>query len=175
MTVAVTRYERALIDAVTDRVHDRVRALIEAGGDPARLGSPEELANRMLAAVPWAHPWDEQIGPFYDTAGLTGYLGVSKQALADRVARRRLLAVSVDGRVLYPARQFEGRQLIPGLADTLTEFRDIPVDGWVIAAWLTTPAAALDDTTPLAWLKERRPVVAARALAAAHAARWKAP
>jgi hypothetical protein len=175
MTVAVTRYESELIDAITDRLHDRVRALIEAGGDPARLGSPEELANRMLAAVPWAHPWDEQIGPFYDTAGLTRYLGVSKQALADRVARRRLLAVSVDGRVLYPARQFEGRQLIPGLADTLTEFRDVPVDGWVIAAWLTTPAAALDDTTPLAWLKERRPVVAARALAAAHAARWKAP
>ncbi len=174
-TVAANGYESALIDAVTDGLHGRVRALIAAGADPAKLGSPEELANRMLAAVPWAHPWDEQIGPFYDTAGLTLYLGVSKQALADRVARRRLLAVMVDGRVLYPARQFAGRQLIPGLADTLAEFRDVPVDGWAIAAWLTTPAAALTGATPLDWLTARRRVDAVRGLAAQHAARWSAP
>lgn len=170
-----TAFESELIDAVVDRVHDRVNALIAAGGDPAQLGDPEELANRMLAAVPWAHPWNEQIGPFYDTAGLTRYLGVSKQALADRVARRRLLAVTVDGRVLYPARQFSGRQLIPNLADTLAEFRDVPVDGWAIAAWLTTPAAALDGATPLEWLTGSRPADAARTLAAEHAARWKSP
>lgn len=176
MAVATrTAFESELIDAVVERVHDRVHALIAAGGDPAQLGDPVELASRMLAAVPWAHPWDAQIGPFYDTAGLTRYLGVSKQALADRVARRRLLAVMVDGRMLYPARQFAGRQLIPGLADTLAEFHGVPVDGWAIAAWLTTPAAALDGTTPLEWLTERRPAGAARTLAAEHAARWQAP
>jgi hypothetical protein len=100
-----------------------------------------------------AQAWDERIGPFYDTAGLSAWLGISKQALNDRVRRRRMLAVTTaDGRVVYPARQFDGRQLVAGLADALAMFRGAPVDGWAIAAWLATPAAALRGKTPLDWL-----------------------
>lgn len=168
-------YESQLIDALTEALHDRLASASAAGEDLASLGTPVELAGRMLAAVPWAHPWDEQIGPFYDTAGLTRYLSVSKQALADRVRRHRMLAVTVDGRTLYPARQFDGPRLIPGVSDTLAQFRDTSVDGWVIAAWLTTPAAALGSATPLDWLTSRRDPAAPLQLAAEYAARWRAP
>lgn len=144
-----------------------------AGGDPARLGSPADLARRMLAVVPTAHPWDEQIGPFYDTAGLVHWLNVTKQAVSDRVRRSRLLAVTTaDGRVLYPARQFADRQLVTGLPETLAAFRETPVDGWTIAAWLTIPCSGLDGVTPLDWLRsgnETAPVLQAAQQAAA---RW---
>ncbi|MEO6715265.1 MAG: hypothetical protein ABIM89_17835 [Mycobacteriales bacterium] len=172
MTAAT--YEAQLIDALSEALHERLAAAHTAGAKLESLGTPAELAGRMLAAVPWAHPWDEQIGPFYDTAGLTRYLGVSKQALADRVRRRRMLAVTVDGRTLYPARQFDGPRLILGIAETLSEFRDVPIDGWVIAAWLTTPAGALGGATPLDWLTRGKDPAATRLLASKNAARWRA-
>ena len=173
MTTTTQAYEKDLLGALTSGLHERLGAVTAAGGDPARLGSPAELARRMLAVVPAAHPWDEQIGPFYDTAGLVRWLEVSKQALSDRVRRRRLLAVTTaDGRILYPARQFADRRLVAGLSETLAAFRDVPVDGWAVAAWLTTPSIALAGASPLDWLRagdEPGPVLLA---AQQTAARW---
>jgi len=151
---ATTAYETDLLEALTVGLHERLGSVTAAGGDPTKLGSPTELAERMLAVVPAAHPWGEQIGPFYDTAGLVRWLNVSKQALAGRGRRRRLLAVTTaDGRILYPAQQFADRQLVTGLPETLAAFRRTPVDGWTIAAWLTTPSSVLDGATPLTWLR----------------------
>jgi hypothetical protein len=166
-------YEAELLGALTAGLHERLEAVAAAGGDPARLGSAADLARRMLAVVPAAHPWDEQIGPFYETAGLVRWLNVTKQALSDRVRRGRLLAVTTaDGRVLYPARQFADRQLVQGLPETLAAFRATPVDGWAIAAWLTTPCSALGHSTPLDWLHTH--TKPGPAVDAAHeaAARW---
>lgn len=172
MTVTQT-YEAELLGALTAGLHERLDAVAAAGGDPAKLGSPAEMARRMLAAVPAAHPWDAQIGPFYDTAGLVRWLNVTKQALADRVRRSRLLAVTTaNGRILYPARQFADRQLVTGLPETLATFRDTPVDGWTVAAWLTTPCSALGGATPLDWLRTRSDLGPVLQAAQQTAARW---
>ncbi len=168
-------YESDVLTALAAGLHERVAAVRAAGHDPAHLGTPRDLARRMLAAVPATHPWDEQIGPFYDAAGLTAWLGISKQALNDRVRRSRMLAVTTaDGRVVYPARQFDGRQLVAGLADALAKFRDTQVDGWAIAAWLTTPAAALRGKTPFDWLHDGDDAQRVAGLAEETAARWAA-
>lgn len=168
-----TGYEAELFSALTTGLHERLDAVAAAGGDPARLGSPTDLAQRMLAVVPTAHPWSVQIGPFYDTAGLVCWLHVTKQALSDRVRRGRLLAVTpADGRILYPTGQFADRQLVPGLPETLATFRDIPVDGWTTAAWRTTPCNALDGATPLDWLRTGNPTAPVLAAAQHAAAGW---
>jgi hypothetical protein len=170
----VDAYVTEMLTALAAGLHERVAAVRAAGHDPALLGSPGDLAKRMLAAVPATQPWDEQIGPFYDTAELTAWLGISKQALNDRVRRSRMLAVTTaDGRVVYPARQFDGRQIVAGLADALAKFRGTPVDGWAIAAWLTTPAAALRGKTPLDWLHHGNDAQRVAGLAE-ETARWAA-
>ena len=168
-------YEASVLRAVAAGLHERLDAVFSAGQDQAQLGDPADLASRMLSAVPTAHPWDEHIGPFYDTAGLTKWLGVTKQALADRVRRHRLLAVTTaEGRVLYPVRQFEGRRLLAGLPDVLAAFRNASVDGWAIAVWATTPAQSLRGDTPLGWLRRGCDVEPVLELAANTAARWAA-
>ena len=160
-------------DLQSHDLHERLARASAAGRDPARLGSPAEVAQRMLAAVPSVSAWDEQLGPFYDTAGLTRYLGVSKQALADRVKRRRLLAMTTaDGKTVYPARQFDGRDLVRGFADILAVFRGIEVDDWTLGSWLMAPSAELDGLSVLGWLVAGRPADVARVHANAAAARW---
>lgn len=144
-------YEERLLAALSSGVHQRLAVTRAAGRDPRDLGAPDDLAARMLSVVPAAHPWDEQIGPFYDTAGLTRLLAVSKQALFDRVRRGTLLAVTTnDGHVLYPAFQWYGHEPAPGVTSALAAFRSTEVDGWTVAAWFTTAAAALGGATPVA-------------------------
>jgi hypothetical protein len=166
MTAAA--YEQAILDAVATRLHRRM-----AGHSPDSLGPPARVAERMLATVPTVHPWDAQIGPFYDTAAVVRLLAVSKQAVADRVRRRRLLAAATaEGRIVYPVWQFDGSRAHPGVSDIVAMFRDSPVDGWAIASWFTTPASVLDDATPADWLRQGRDQTPVHDLAADTVARW---
>lgn len=137
------------------------------------LGDPAEMAERMLSVVPVQHPWDAQIGPFYDPPGVVGMLGVSKQAVADRAQRGTLLRVTTQqGRHLYPAFQFAGRRLRPAVSEELGRFRNTHVDGCAVASWFTTPAAALDGVTPARWLRDGADPAPVVALARDVAARW---
>ena len=78
----------------------------------------------MVSALPTQHPYDEPLGPFYDTTGLVSWLGVSRQAVADRVRRGTLLACRTqDGHLVYPAWQFARDGAVrPGVVDAVGEF-----------------------------------------------------
>lgn len=168
-------YERRVLAAVHDQVSARLTALVEAGVDLTTLGEPDEVAARAAAAVPYApHSYDLAYGPFYDTTGLTRWLGISRQALGDRVRRGSVLACRTDdGHLVYPAFQF-GREgtVRAGLVDALRVFAG--QDGWVVAAWLTTPTAALDGQSALDWIALGRDASAVVELAMADAAGWAA-
>lgn len=168
------RFRDEVIDEVRQGLESWIVRIHQTGQRAGERVTAKDLAARMLAAVPSPqHPWDAQIGPFYDTPGLCKLLGVSKQALHDRVKRGTLLAVtSRNGKVGYPAFQFTGDQLLPGLRETLAEFRDTPVDGWAIGAWFTTPAASLGKQTPAHWLAESEDIQPVIDLARDTAARW---
>ena len=171
MSSAVEAYERDLLDALSEGLRRRLHG---AGRDLRALGDPGDVADRMLALVPVPHPWDAQIGPFYDTPAVVRLLGVSKQAVADRARRGTLLRVTTrQGRHLYPVFQFDRRRLYPAIPQALAPFRDTRVDGWAIASWLTTPAAALDGATPAQWLRDGGDAAPVVALAEDVAARWR--
>ena len=69
-----TDAERALVARVTALVAERARLLAAQGRALGDLGDLDELAERMVAALPAQHPYDEPLGPFYDTTGLVcGY------------------------------------------------------------------------------------------------------
>jgi hypothetical protein len=141
------------VAAATQRFRDELMAVIEeqerAGLAPREvLGDPCEFAERAvhtLAPVP-SH-WGVLIGPFVSTKGVQARLGVSRQAVAARAARRRLLrVVTSDGVHLYPRWQFHGAGLVKGLSDVLAMFPDEQVvDGWTLAAWLRTPELDLGE------------------------------
>jgi hypothetical protein len=130
----------------------------------------------MLATVPSLHPWDAQIGPFYDTPGLVRLLGVSKQAIADRVERRSVISATTrQGRIVYPTFQFAGHRIVPAISAIAQMFHAVPVDGWAIASWFTTPAAGLAGCTPAQWMRADRDREPVRIAAADAIARWSMP
>lgn len=140
VTAATREFERALARVVAEH---------EQAGRPARLvlGEPRRFAERALrASVPVPSPWDDLVGPFVRTQGVRARLGITRQAVAAKAARRRLLrTVTAEGEHLYPLWQFDGDGLVPGLAEVLAMFPERSVDGWTLAAWLRTPDPDLGE------------------------------
>jgi hypothetical protein len=171
------------VDALAAAVRQRVlarEAELRAQGRELDLGSVDELADRMVAALPAVHPLDQPLGPFYDTTGLVSWLGISRQALFDRVRRGTVLACRTDdGHLLYPSLQF-GRtgQVRLGVVEAVGAFTRQGVDGWTIGTWLTTPSPIFGDQSAVDYLVVHRSSPAAvrwvAQCAADDAARWAA-
>lgn len=179
VAVPVRSADREFVAEATrefEQALSRVVAEHERAGRGARtvLGEPRSFAARAVhASAPLASPWDELVGPFLRSEGVQARLDISRQAVAAKAARRRLLrTITVDGAHLYPLWQFDGHQLVTGLAETLALFPERAVDGWTLAAWLRTPepdlGAAPLDVLARGELDRVTPVArtAARALAA---------
>src|SRR5918994_7126489 len=105
--------DRAFVEEATRRFAEalsRVVAEHERAGRRARavLGDPGSFAQRAVqASAPVASPWDELVGPFLRSEGVQQRLGISRQAVAAKAARRRILrAITVEGDHLYPLWQF---------------------------------------------------------------------
>lgn len=135
------------------------------------LGDPVEFAERAvhtLAPVP--SQWDAVAGPFVQTEGVQARLGISRQAVASKAARRRLLRVVTSDAVhLYPLWQFEGRGVVAGLSDVLALFPEQAVDGWTLAGWLRTPEPELGESPFEALVRGEVETVLTVARAAANA------
>lgn len=168
-----------LVDAVRSGIAARAAQLAEQGRR-LDLGDPGALAERMLAALPTVHPADEPLGPFYDTAGLVSWLGISRQALFDRVRRGTVLACRTsDGHLLYPSLQFSRQGVVrPGIQEAVGAFVRRGADGWAVGAWLTTPSEVFDGHSAVDYLVVHRSSATAvervATAAAADAAAWAA-
>src|SRR5690242_9355942 len=151
----------AAVDALAEAVRTRVlarQAELRAQGRDLELGEVEEVADRMLAALPTVHPLDQPLGPFYDTAGLIAWLGISRQALFDRVRRGTVLACrTADGHLVYPSLQFGRNGAVrPGVVEAVGAFTRRGVDGWSVGAWLTTPTPVFDGQSAIDYLVVHR-------------------
>lgn len=157
------------IDKVTAHLRrglkERLSQYVEHGHSLDEIGSAEELADRMLQAVPMASRWNDLVGPFYSTnqvAKICG--GISRQALADRRERRTILGLkTADGVIVYPTFQFdEKNRVVSGLPEVLQCFRGVEVDDWTLAGWLVSPSRALGGRSAVDWLhlgRELEPVL----------------
>lgn len=179
MTAPLRSEDRAFVAEATrefKQALSRVVAEHERAGRPARavLGEPRSFAERAVeASAPLPSPWDELVGPFLRSEGVQARLGISRQAVAAKAARRRLLrTITADGEHLYPLWQFDRSGLVPGLAEILAVFPERSVDGWTVAGWLRTPDPDLDESPLGALLRGDldRVRVAARTAASALAA-----
>lgn len=169
-------YERAVVASLTRHVRTRLRAAAAVGASASDLGDPDQVARRMAAALPTAEPYDSMCGPFYDTAGLVAWLGLTRQAIHHRAKAGLVLGCRTeDGRIVYPAWQFTSEgATIAHLADVIAVLRTGTESTWTQALWLRAPADDLDGSSAIEWLsagKDPAPVLAA---ARADAARWAA-
>lgn len=168
-TSPTTDLERAILDRLRPGLHQHLRLLSRA--QVAEV-DPGWMADVMLNALPTQHPFAE-LGPFYDTAGVTGWLGISRQALHQKVKTHQVLACTTGERQrVYPAWQFstDGRPIL-GLPQILRVL--LPAtDPWTAAIWLTTPADRLDDLSAIEWLTSRRDLAQVLGAAREDAARW---
>jgi hypothetical protein len=148
------------IDKVTAHLRrglrERLSQYVEHGHSLDEIGTAEDLADRMLQAVPTVSRWNDLLGPFYSTnqvAKICG--GVSRQALADRRERRTLLGLkTADGVIVYPTFQFdEKNRVLSGLPDVLQCFKGVEVDDWTLAGWLASPSRALGGQSVVDWLR----------------------
>ncbi|MGH9113487.1 MAG: hypothetical protein ACRDZN_14500 [Acidimicrobiales bacterium] len=179
IAVTATRADAAYVDKVSSRVSEelarRVDTLRRNGHRAVDLGDPDDLATRMLAAVPDPSPWTE-LGPFYGTPGLARVLGgVSRQAVEERRRRRTVLALRTsDGAWVYPAFQLDERnRVVRGLADVLDRFRPgSPDDEWMVAAFVAAPQPGLGDRSIVDHLRSGGDLAEALALADERASRW---
>ena len=149
--------EAAAVETAVDRLLARVREPLltierqyRAQGRSVADAGLEEIARRMAAMVPVPSPVNAQFGPFYRTDQVARLLGITRQGVADRVRKRSLVGMQTkEGTWVYPTFQFVDRAVIPGLVDVLRCFDRAVVDGWAVAAWLTSPSAAFGGRTPL--------------------------
>ncbi len=169
-------FERQIMRLVGLKVHDRLRRAGEAQLGPEAFGDPEQIADAMVAALPLGHVFDEISGPFYDTSGLSRWLGISRQALHQKAARHAILACPLDdGGVVYPTWQFlDSGATIPSLAEVLATLAEGTDDAWMIALWMRAPSENLDAERPSEWLRKGRDPQPVIAMARQVASSWAA-
>ncbi|MEO7126796.1 MAG: hypothetical protein ABI382_04470 [Nakamurella sp.] len=166
------RYRQVIVQSVTERL----RQAEESGLRPEDLGDPEVLARRAGSVIPVLHPFDDIAGPFYDTAGVTGWLGMSRQAVHKAVRVGRMIACRTqEGHLVYPSWQFtDDARVVESLPQVLSALGDLG-DGWRVSVWLRAPAPYLPSkTSAIDWLADGRdpqPVITA---ARDDASRWAA-
>ncbi len=173
---ARTAVDTDFVERATSRFAEALAGVLadyrRRGRSPSDLlGEPESFGERaVVAQAPVPSPWDDLVGPFLRSQGVEARLGITRQGVAARAARRRLLRViTADGVHLYPAWQFEDGGFVPGLADVFSLFAEDAVDGWTLAGWLRTRDPELGEA-PLETLRRgdiARVLTAARTAAAA--------
>lgn len=146
--------------------------------DTVDLDEARELGRRAADAALAPLIWGEAVGERWDTSETAEFLGVTRQALHDRLKRGTLLGVPGRGVTWFPIWQFDlvDRRVRPVVAELLQVFRsmDRPLEPVEIASWAKVPQSDLNDVAPGDWVAEGRPdqtvVTAARHSAARLAA-----
>lgn len=154
------------------------RALVEPASpsrrlDPARWGpAPDADETRAAAAanaVRLARERTEVAAAAMSREDVAELLGVSPQAVSNRIRSGRLVAIREGRRWLLPVWQLDAGSadpVLPGVADLLGAWPGSPV---ALSRWATTPSHDLDDRTPAAALRDgdvRAVTAAARAIGA---------
>jgi hypothetical protein len=173
---ALTVRPDAWVDELTSQIKQEVRARAVKWEILGLTAPPiNEMLDRFTALLPPAAPnaLDEEIGPFYDTAGVEMLLGgVSKQAVEARRKKHTILAVRTsDHRWAYPTFQFTGSEVDPALVPAIQALKGAPA--WAAALWFVTPNPDLDEVTPLEWARSGRPTEAVLGSARRTVSEWQ--
>jgi len=154
------------LDAVVEEYRWELHRLLERHPAlRADKGDLAGLARRGAQATAAPMLWAEAVGEKLDTRAVTFLLGVSRQALAQRVAAGTLLGIPGQGTTWFPTWQLDtSRQparVRPVVAGVLGVWRDVlgsRYDPLLVAGWANASQfgelrdGELTDLTPAEWI-----------------------
>jgi hypothetical protein len=155
----MTDVAERLIEGFAKGIHSLPFDVLNSVNPEVAFDWGQRAAATAVAPVVWARA----AGEVLETSEVQNLLGVSRQALAKRIAVGSLIGLPAKGRTLFPVWQFdldEGR-VRTAVRAIIEVFRESlgEVDPNLIAAWATTPQDEdLDGSTPASWLAENRDI-----------------
>lgn len=126
---------------------DGMKAAVLADSYQHASAETQRMVDRLLRQDADDQAWAEQIGPAYRQADVAALLGKTKQAVS--IDHRLLRLPMRSGAIGYPACQFDGKRLLPGVSDVVAALSAVVETPWTIASWLTSPHRALEGARPL--------------------------
>lgn len=161
LTALIGRLARAISRATTVAGDDLI---LRALKQPTDIGSVVELLRSTvpllsaeqeidptlggaLASLEGEEDLVRRAGGLKDTDWVAKYLSIHPKSVAAKARRNELLAVTRGDRNLYPAFQFRGGTVIPGVREILAV---LPLrNGWSRLSFVLTPDPGLDDRSPI--------------------------
>lgn len=144
MTAATEAFEEALTGLGLDAHLDE-------------LGDLRALGRRAALLAVAGTVWERHLGPLLTSRQVAELLGgTTRQAVSDRVARGRILALPEGRELTYPAFQFDARGRPYAALPAVLEVLGPHLSPHSIGSWFVTAQADLDGATPVAWLAEGR-------------------
>jgi hypothetical protein len=138
------------------RYHDRHPDLFET----IDYEEAKTLGGQGAAASVAPLLWAKAVGDRWDTSTTAEFLGISRQALHERVKRGTIIGLPGRGTTWFPIWQFDllGRAVRPVVLEVVDAFRRSlgEADPYTIASWATSRQSALDGLTPADWLGSGR-------------------
>ena len=148
--------ERYMLVRFAEQLHARANGIATLNFDALI-----EVAERAVAALPVDKPAasipNQLVGPFYDAAGLSKWLGITRQAIHKRNGTTLLALHTRDRSVVYPSFQFMADgSTIPNLMSAVAQLAPVLPDPWGQAQWVTTKVSDLGDRSVADALKSGR-------------------
>ena len=154
---AIDVLTRAVARAVESASEATLEAIVGAGGDPIQALAvaprdlvpepPMRLIAERAAKARTAHfrtELAEKAGGMYGRADVAALLGVTPAAVDKQRQRGQILAVPYGGDLRFPAAQFHGDMVVPGLRTILSAFGDM--NPWGQLPLLVSPIEGFGDT-----------------------------
>jgi hypothetical protein len=147
---------QAVLTAVEQRLADdphRVMPTLRLLADPDALADESDEATISLAKTLNQHRLvallRELRARSYTTVEVSDLLGgVSRQAVSQRVANRRLVAIDISGKSYFPSWQFVDGRPVAGLPEVIAALAETGHRTFAADALMCTPLAEEDGRTP---------------------------
>lgn len=153
---AIDVLTRAVARAVESASDATLEAIVGAGGDPIQALAvaprdlapepPQRLAAERAAKARTAHfraELADKADGMYGRADVAALLGVTPAAIDKQRQRRQILGVPYGSELRFPAAQFHGDAVVPGLKAILSAFGDM--NPWSQLQLLVAPIEGFGD------------------------------
>ena len=153
-STSIRKRNDALLAAVRRRLEEdpdsllpTLQLLVDPGVDPTDESSVSFV--RTLNAYRMVSRLRELRGRSYTTREVAEMLGgVSRQAVAQRVAKGRLMSIQISGRAYFPDWQFAHGRPVDRLPEVITALQETDHDTFTADAFMTNPLPEEGGRTP---------------------------
>jgi hypothetical protein len=98
----------------------------------------------------WYH---RQVGPFLDETEASLLLGLDGSQIRELIARKEMIALLWEGRLVFPQWQFGSDGLPLAIIGKVIRVFGDSGTMFQIAAWFKTPQPFLEDIPPMRWIE----------------------